>query len=88
MALPLSSLSRICRSIADFVGAELEANSNSIRVLLGNPADAARSSTPITGSICSSIWSSRAASASSLRTRRGWSACTAWSRRSASPRIR
>jgi hypothetical protein len=42
MALPLSSLSRLCRSIADFVGAELEANSNSIRVLLGNPADAAK----------------------------------------------
>ena len=42
MALPFSSLSRICRSIADFLGAELEANSNSIRVLLGNPADAAK----------------------------------------------
>jgi hypothetical protein len=42
MALPLSSLSRICRSIADFLGAELEANSNSIRVLLGSPADAAK----------------------------------------------
>jgi hypothetical protein len=42
MALPLSSLSRICRSIADFLGAEMEANSNSIRVLLGNPADAAK----------------------------------------------
>ncbi|HEX3130747.1 MAG TPA: DUF4255 domain-containing protein [Thermoanaerobaculia bacterium] len=42
MALPLSSLSRICRSVADFLGAELEANSNSIRVLLGNPADAAK----------------------------------------------
>lgn len=42
MALPLSSLSRLCRSIADFLGAELEANSNSIRVLLGSPADAAK----------------------------------------------
>lgn len=42
MALPLSSLSRICRSVADFLGAELEANMNSIRVLLGNPADAAK----------------------------------------------
>lgn len=42
MALPLSSLSRICRSVADFLGAELEANSNSIRVLLGSPADAAK----------------------------------------------
>lgn len=42
MALPLSSLSRLCRSIADFLGAELEANSNSIRVLLGNPADASK----------------------------------------------
>ncbi len=42
MALPLSSLSRICRSVADFLGAELEANSNSIRMLVGSPADAAK----------------------------------------------
>lgn len=42
MPLPFSSLSRICRSVADFLGAELEANSNSIRLLIGNPADAAK----------------------------------------------
>ena len=42
MPLPLSSLSRICRSVADFLGAELEANSNSIRLLVGSPAEAAK----------------------------------------------
>jgi uncharacterized protein DUF4255 len=42
MPLPASSLSRICRSVADFLGAELEANSNSIRVLVGSPAEAAK----------------------------------------------
>lgn len=41
MALAPSSLSRVCRSIADFVAQGLNANANSIRVLLGTPAAAA-----------------------------------------------
>lgn len=41
MALPQSTLSRICRSVADFVSQGLQANANSIRVLIGTPADAA-----------------------------------------------
>jgi uncharacterized protein DUF4255 len=42
MSLPYSSLSRVCRSVADFVGAELEASVNSVRVLIGSPAEAAK----------------------------------------------
>ena len=42
MPLPLSSLSRVCRSVADFVGTELEASTHSVRVLLGSPAEAAK----------------------------------------------
>lgn len=42
MPLPATSLSRICRSVADFLGTELEANSNSIRVLIGSPAEASK----------------------------------------------
>jgi hypothetical protein len=41
MALPVSSLSQICRSIADFVGVGLDAIDNSIRIMIGTPADAA-----------------------------------------------
>ncbi|MBA3014606.1 MAG: DUF4255 domain-containing protein [Proteobacteria bacterium] len=44
MALPQSSLSRICRSVADFVSQGIQANANSIRVLIGTPADAVPSS--------------------------------------------
>lgn len=40
MALPQSTLSRICRSIADFLGQGLDANANAIRVLMGPPAEA------------------------------------------------
>jgi hypothetical protein len=40
MVLPTSSLSRVCRSIADFLSDGLEASANSIRILIGNPADA------------------------------------------------
>ncbi|MFZ7127177.1 MAG: DUF4255 domain-containing protein [Desulfobacterales bacterium] len=40
MALQPSSLSRVCRSIADFLSDGLRAGANSIRVLIGNPADA------------------------------------------------
>jgi hypothetical protein len=40
MALPTSSLSQVCRAIADFVSDGLQASANSIRVLIGNPAEA------------------------------------------------
>lgn len=40
MPLPASSLSQVCRSIANFVSAGLDASANSIRVMIGNPADA------------------------------------------------
>jgi hypothetical protein len=42
MPLPLSSLSRVCRSVADFVGTEIEASTHSVRVLIGSPAEAAK----------------------------------------------
>lgn len=40
MALPPSTLSRVCRSISDFLAQGLNANANSIRVLIGTPAAA------------------------------------------------
>lgn len=40
MPLPTSSLSQVCRSIANFVSTGLNASANSIRVMIGNPADA------------------------------------------------
>lgn len=40
MALQPSSLSQVCRSIADFLSDGLQASANSIRILIGNPADA------------------------------------------------
>lgn len=43
MALPQSSLSLVCRSIADFLMQGLNANANSIRVLIGTPAAASPS---------------------------------------------
>jgi hypothetical protein len=45
MALPVSSLSQVCRSIADFVSQGLQASQNKIRISLGSPADVA-STTP------------------------------------------
>lgn len=42
MALPTSSLSRICKSVSEFLETELEANTNSIRVMIGSPAEAAK----------------------------------------------
>src|SRR5688572_6826839 len=42
MALPTSSLSRLCKSVSEFLETELEANSNSIRVMIGSPAEAAK----------------------------------------------
>ena len=41
MALPVSSLSQVCRSIADFVSTRLEAAQNNIQVRIGSPASAA-----------------------------------------------
>lgn len=41
MSLPKSSLSQMCRAIADFVSDGLQASANSIRVMIGNPAEAA-----------------------------------------------
>jgi hypothetical protein len=41
MALPLSSLSQVCRSIADFVSNRLEAAQRNIQVRIGSPASAA-----------------------------------------------
>jgi hypothetical protein len=41
MALPVSSLSQVCRSIADFLSNRLEAAQNNIQVRIGSPATAA-----------------------------------------------
>lgn len=41
MALPASSLSQICRSVADFVSNRLEAAQRNIQVRIGSPASAA-----------------------------------------------
>ncbi|MCK4622938.1 MAG: DUF4255 domain-containing protein [Desulfuromonadales bacterium] len=41
MALPQSTISRACRSITDFVGLGLDASTNSIRMMMGLPGDAA-----------------------------------------------
>lgn len=40
MSLPKSSLSQICRAIADFVSDGLQASAHSIRIMIGNPAEA------------------------------------------------
>jgi len=40
MALPVSSLSQVCREIANFVSNGLNASANSIRIMIGSPADA------------------------------------------------
>lgn len=45
MALPRSSLSQVCRAIADFVSVGLDASANSIQVMIGSPASAAPAST-------------------------------------------
>jgi len=42
MALPVSSLSQVCRSIADFVSQGLEASQNKIDISLGSPAEVAK----------------------------------------------
>ena len=39
MALPVSSLSQVCRSIADFVSQGLQASQNKVHVTLGSPAE-------------------------------------------------
>ncbi len=43
MALPKSSLSQVCKAIADFVGDRLQASKHSMRVTIGCPSDAAPS---------------------------------------------
>jgi len=48
MALPRSSLSRVCRAIADFVSVGLDASANSIQVMIGSPASAAPAVTDTT----------------------------------------
>ena len=45
MALPVSSLSQVCRSIADFLSNRLEAPQNHIQVRIGSPASAAPAQT-------------------------------------------
>lgn len=40
MALPTSSLSQVCREIANVVSNGLNASANSIRIMIGSPADA------------------------------------------------
>jgi hypothetical protein len=40
MPLPTSSLSQACRAIANFISTGLNASASSIRVMIGNPADA------------------------------------------------
>ncbi len=42
MALPTSSLSLVCRAVADFIGTGLSAQANNIRVLIGAPSEAAK----------------------------------------------
>jgi hypothetical protein len=46
MALPQSTLSLVCRSIADFLVQGLDANANAIRVMMGAPAEAAPGASP------------------------------------------
>lgn len=41
MALPRSSLSQVCRAIAEFVSVGLDASANSIQIMIGSPANAA-----------------------------------------------
>src|SRR5262245_48569897 len=41
MALPVSTLSQVCKSISDFLSDRLEAAQNHIQVCIGNPASAA-----------------------------------------------
>ncbi len=48
MALPRSSLSRVCRAIADFVSVGLDASANSIQVMIGSPVSAAPATTDTT----------------------------------------
>ncbi len=45
MALPESSLSHVCKGIADFISKGLQASAHSIRILVGTPADAAPAQT-------------------------------------------
>ncbi|HSC70205.1 MAG TPA: DUF4255 domain-containing protein, partial [Candidatus Methylomirabilis sp.] len=45
MALPRSSLSQVCRAVADFVSVGLDASANSIQVMIGSPANAAPAAT-------------------------------------------
>jgi hypothetical protein len=45
MALPKSSLSQVCRAIADFIGESLGAHTNSFHVTIGSPATAAQAET-------------------------------------------
>lgn len=48
MALPRSSLSQVCRAIADVVSIGLDAGANSIQVMIGPPASAAPATTDTT----------------------------------------
>ncbi len=48
MALPRSSLSQVCRGIADIVSLGLDAGANSIQVMIGPPASAAPGTTDTT----------------------------------------
>jgi hypothetical protein len=41
VALPLSSLAQVCRSVADFVSQQLGASQNHVRVMIGSPSEAA-----------------------------------------------
>ena len=45
MALPKSSISHVCKAVADFISDGLQASAHSIRILIGNPADAAPAQT-------------------------------------------
>ncbi len=40
-SLPDSSLAWVCRSLADFIGREIQADQNKIRVMVGSPSEAA-----------------------------------------------
>jgi hypothetical protein len=40
MALPRSSLSQVCKAVADFISNGIHASAHSIRVMIGNPAAA------------------------------------------------
>ena len=79
MSLPISSISAVCRSIADFISTGLEASSHSIRTLIGNPIDAlpGQSDTDHRINLFFTDWSRPDFSLIPIRAGRGGFGCTA-----------